>query len=234
MEAEQSRDPRDLFIAWTVKGKSFIDIGGLWGLLGEKVSVAHRHGATRKVMLDQIPLADPGWNLFHERMAALGVKDYDCVYADVLSVTINPFDVVHSAGILYHMPHPLQYIAKLRLLTRHHLILSSAIVPEHLQNDRGEIRLPSSGAMFVPALSQEEKTVLAEYFRQRAPKTQGLDKPPEALGITADCPFELTDTAPYWWVFTLPTVKSFCEVGGFRVLDESVLWQYGSCTLLCE
>ncbi len=234
MNDEPSSDPRDLFIARTVKGKSFIDIGGLWGLLGEKVSVAHRHGATRKVLLDHIPLSDPGWKLFHERMAELSVEDYECVCGDVLSVTINPFDVVHSAGILYHMSNPLQYVAKLRLMTRHHLILSSAIVPEYLQNDQGEIHLPYSGAMFVPGLNQEEKAVLAEYWRQRVPKTQGLSKAPEALGITEDCKFELTDAAPYWWIFTLSTVKSICEVCGFRVIDESILWKYGSCTLLCK
>lgn len=234
MNAAPSSDPRDLFVARTVKGKTFIDIGGLWGLLGEKVSVAHFHGATRKVLMDHIPLSDPGWQLFHERMAELGVEEYECICGDMLSVTINPFDVVHSAGILYHMANPLQYLAKLRLMTRHQLILSSAVVPEHLENEKGEIHLPSSGAMFVPALNREEKAVLAEYWRQRAPRTEGLSKPPQALGITEDCKFALTDAAPYWWLFTLPTVKSLCKVCGFRIIDERVLWNFGSCTLLCE
>ena len=38
------RDVRDTYIRQVVAGKSFADIGGLWGTVNEKVSVAHTHG----------------------------------------------------------------------------------------------------------------------------------------------------------------------------------------------
>ena len=39
------RDVRDTYISQVVAGKSFADVGGLWGTVNEKVSVAHAHGA---------------------------------------------------------------------------------------------------------------------------------------------------------------------------------------------
>ena len=40
-------DVRDTYISQVVAGKSFADVGGLWGTVNEKVSVAHTHGRMR-------------------------------------------------------------------------------------------------------------------------------------------------------------------------------------------
>ncbi|WP_407525533.1 hypothetical protein [Methylobacterium oryzisoli] len=45
-------DHRNDVIAKIVQGKSFAEVGGLWGLVNEKVSVAHDAGATDLCMID--------------------------------------------------------------------------------------------------------------------------------------------------------------------------------------
>ncbi len=47
-----SSDVRDTYIRWVVAGKSFVDVGGPWGTVNEKVSVAHTHGACGLTMID--------------------------------------------------------------------------------------------------------------------------------------------------------------------------------------
>jgi len=41
----KNTDPRDLYIAQVIAGKTFVDVGGLWGTVNEKVSVAYQAGA---------------------------------------------------------------------------------------------------------------------------------------------------------------------------------------------
>ena len=48
-------DPRDRFIHEVSKDKSFVDVGGLWGTVNERVSVAHAAGARELAMLDISP-----------------------------------------------------------------------------------------------------------------------------------------------------------------------------------
>ena len=49
------RDVRDTYIRQVVAGKSFADVGGLWGTVNEKVSVAHAYGARALTMIDVSP-----------------------------------------------------------------------------------------------------------------------------------------------------------------------------------
>ena len=66
-------DPRDAFIARVVRGKSFADVGGLWGTVNEKVSVAHAAGAASLAMVDISEWGDR-WNEFETRRRQLGAS----------------------------------------------------------------------------------------------------------------------------------------------------------------
>jgi hypothetical protein len=43
------------WIAASVQGKSFAEVGGLWGTVNERVTVAARCGAAETAMIDVIP-----------------------------------------------------------------------------------------------------------------------------------------------------------------------------------
>jgi hypothetical protein len=61
------------WVAESVQGKSFAEVGGLWGTVNERVTVAARAGAAETAMIDVIPPEDELWTLFRERAATFGV-----------------------------------------------------------------------------------------------------------------------------------------------------------------
>ena len=234
-----TQNKRDEYIRQLVPGKTFADVGGLWGVVEERISVAHRHGASELTLIDELPADSPAWQLFANRMKEHGVDNCRCLQADILTAVIGPFDVVHSAGVLYHLANPMEYLTKLRSITNQNLILASAVVPERIENRFGTMCVPTSGAVFVPALSETERSVLAEAWRTYSPKLtlMGTTDPNahEALGVTTTYDFRIGDNAPFWWLPTAAALRSMCEVSGFRVLEQSHPPGLINCTtLLCE
>ncbi|MEL6913994.1 MAG: hypothetical protein AAFP13_05800 [Pseudomonadota bacterium] len=103
-------DIRDKHIEALVRGKSFAEIGGLWGATAERISVAHEYGARSLMMIDILPPLNKWWGEFRKRMTEKGVEKYKTLSVDIMSSRCQPFQVTHSSGILYHCPNPLQYL----------------------------------------------------------------------------------------------------------------------------
>ena len=97
-------DVRDTYIGQVVAGKSFADVGGLWGTVNEKVSVAHTHGARALTMIDISPTDSDLWTLFEQRRRTLRLPTVECVSGDLLTLaqadSCPQFDVVHCSGVL--------------------------------------------------------------------------------------------------------------------------------------
>jgi hypothetical protein len=222
----KSTDPRDRFIGRVVGGCTFADVGGLWGGVNERASVAHRLGARSVAMIDLPDLGDGLWLSFRERMRELGVENYATLETDIAMFEpvdeTQIFDVVHSSGLLYHHPSPLVVLERLAAITRGHLILTSAVIPPHIENDVGRLEVPSSGVIFVPALSNGERQVLA------ASRDFGGGI---AFGLTHPCSFRLDDFGPWWWLPTPVSLAAMCEIAGYEVLEAANLGA-GFLTLL--
>lgn len=224
-------DLRDDYIARVVNGQSFADVGGLWGTVNERVSVAAGHGATSLAMIDISEPLHELWPLFRQRMESLGISDCQCIAADVcaLAASESPpvFGVVHCSGVLYHHPNPLVLLRSLRTITARHLILTSAITQEVIENDAGVYRLPPSGAIFVPALSQPEREVLRLYWHDHA----AVDA---CWGISHDVRWDVDELGPWWWLFTPRVMMKAAEVVGFRVVESGPTWNGDAHTVLLE
>ncbi|MBN2447275.1 MAG: methyltransferase domain-containing protein [Phycisphaerae bacterium] len=216
-------DLRDSYIARVVKGRSFADVGGLWGTTSEKVSVAHTQGAAAVTMIDMQAAGNEWWQRFDDRLRELNVPPCNCIAAEISEVSDVTFDVVHCSGVLYHHPNPLAVLLDLRRMTCEYLVLTSAITQEVIANEAGEYRLPSSGVMFVPALSEAERAVVARYW-----KSMGA----EAYGITIDVKYRPDEFAPWWWLPTATALRSMCETCGFAVEDADHTWNRNAYTLL--
>lgn len=104
-------DLRDEYISRVVVGKTFADAGGLWGTVNEKVSLAREHGAASLTMRDVTVKEGDLWKKFRARMDRLGIRNYECLSADIcdpqITDLVQPFDVVHCSGVLYHHPNPM-------------------------------------------------------------------------------------------------------------------------------
>lgn len=222
---EADTDNRNLFVARVVNGKSFADVGGLWGTVNEKVSVAHAHGAREVTMIDVTPSEGKLWTLFRERMGSLNIANYGEISADICQLRGVSFDVVHCSGVLYHHPNPYQIIMGLREITREYLVLNSAITQPRISNKYGEYTMPPSGVLLVPALSESERAIHAEYWR-----SFGV----ENLGITQPANFKLDDFGPWWWLPTAESMTAMCENCGFEVLDAGHFWSNNAYTLLLK
>jgi len=219
---EKILDARNKYLSQSVPGKTFAEVGGLWGTVNEKVSVAHKYGATALTMIDITEEGGDLWAAFDERMNKKSVSDYKCVIADICDYEGDTFDVVHCSGVLYHHPNPQILLAALRSITRETLILSSAVTQEKVKNKHGCYEIPPSGVLFVPALNDQERAILGEYWR-------GVGA--EAHGITEPAHYTPTAFGPWWWLPTKTSMAGMARAAGFEVIDESPIWSGNAHTL---
>lgn len=219
-------DPRDEFLQRVVDGKSFADIGGLWGTTQERVSVAHHLGATQLTMVDVLPPLNQWWKAFDQRMADMGLADRVVTLSgDILTLRAGPYDVTHSSGILYHMPNPMEYLAALFRLTREHCVLTSAVHPVEISNRLGTVRLSPGEAYFVPAMTPEHKAIYAEFY------TEGNDQVMLG-GINRETVFLPSNYVPWWWLLPPETIAAMCRATGFEVVAEAPNWAGKAHTFL--
>lgn len=222
-------DPRDAFIARVVKGQTFVDVGGLWGTINEKVSIASRHGASELTMSDICPLDYPLWADFDAHVKKRGVKHVGKLSGDIQKIAAQPnppqFDVVHCSGILYHLPNPLQLLIALRKLSRRYVIFSSAITPTRIRNHAGTLDVPQGGALFIPALSERERAIVRAHWW----KYCGAG----AIGVTTTVDkWDAEDFSPWWWLPTAECLRSMSESTGFVCLDDGPIGPTGHALLL--
>ena len=225
----EANDIRDRYIARVVKGKTFAEVGGLWGTVNEKVSVASKYGATSLTMIDVTPISEHFWQNFRDRMTSLNIANYHCISQDITQIKLaeigEPYDVVHCAGVLYHHPHPLQILVGLHQITREHLILTSAITQQVIENEWGRYEIPVSGVIFIPALEEAERAILTAYWQPYIYSSP-------IIGITEKAVFDINDFGPWWWLPTASALEAMCKVAGFKVLDKGLTWNNNALTLL--
>jgi 2-polyprenyl-3-methyl-5-hydroxy-6-metoxy-1,4-benzoquinol methylase len=217
-----SEDARDQWIKDLVPGKSFVDVGGLWGTVNEKVTVAAKVGAASTTMLDITSLDRPLWRAFYERCASLGVSGCQSISANIdelgLEKKVGQFDVVHCSGVLYHCPNPLHTLTQLARISRKYLILTSTVIPSTVSNSKGTITVPPGAALFVPYLSQDQMAILKEHWERGGVSS--------AIGITEQpSTWRIEDYAPWWWLFPVATVRQLIMAVGFDVLEDCPCWE---------
>lgn len=124
-------------------GRSFADIGCMWGVNGEYAFLAQRSGATRVVGVDVF-----GPTPEFEETRAREAPRVEFVLGDIVSEAtlerVGEVDVVLCAGVLYHHPSPFDLLVALRRICRETLILRTATIPE--------VRGLPHAAVFYPAL----------------------------------------------------------------------------------
>jgi hypothetical protein len=135
--------------------------------------------------------------------------------------------VVHCSGVIYHHPSPLALLLALRKVTSGHLVLTSAVQQEHIENQYGTYSMPPSGVLFVPALSATERLILGTYWKEKA----GVES---CLGITETVDWNANDFGPWWWLPTPKALAGMSESCGFEVLDQAPTWNGNASTLLLK
>jgi 2-polyprenyl-3-methyl-5-hydroxy-6-metoxy-1,4-benzoquinol methylase len=210
-----------------VKGKTFADVGGLWGTVNERVSVAEKSGASHATMIDIAKEKTDLWEKFSKRCNELNVNNYTCISADITNendlATLEKYDVVHCSGILYHLQDPMILLNNLHTITNEYLMLGSTTIPESIASI-------NNGAYFIPALNEEQKTFFKNYFRE-----QKID----AIGINWEQDFQWYNNRkpcfpPWWWLFTKSYVERLLMFCGFEIVESYESWPNKAHMFLCK
>ena len=195
--------------AWleqNVKGKSFVDVGGLWGPYWGAVE-AYDAGASRVTMID-VNDATP------EYIEAIGDRTIDFKRGDIhdprVLKAIGQRDVVLCSGVIYHCPNPLHTLECLRKITKGHLVLTCSAMLEESVN-------PPNATIFLPGLTSEQRHQLVK-------------DNPSVVGPGG----ALLDYEPdlgYWnwfFAFTPWSLKNMLTASGFSVQE---MREYSGLTL---
>ena len=178
-------------------GKSFADIGCMWGVNGEYAFIAEEAGATRVIGVDVFgPTPE-----FEEKQRARGSK-VEFVLGDISRaetlVRVGQVDVVFCAGVLYHHPSPFDLLVALRRICRETLILRTSTIPE--------VRGLPNAAVYFPMLDANGRGLWSL-------KRLGLL---HQAGISNE--FQPSEGYGNWfWGLTPSCLESLLKTAGFRV-----------------
>lgn len=220
-------DPRDEYIRRVVRNKSFVDIGGLSNVIHERVSIAAKAGAKSVCLID---VEDEQCNWWKELSVKLDAENIVCEFisADILQYQPCQYDVVHSSGVIYHLPKPMEYLLQLRKITKEYCILTSTTVSRCMETESGRLELPESCVLFVPALTGQEQNIVKEWFL-RAGRGDVTEREEDCGGWN-----NIENYYPNWFFPTVSAFKKMACCAGFEIVDERAVEpnDYSYCLLL--
>ncbi len=189
------------YVRQHVPGRSFVDVGCMWGVNGAYTFAAEDAGASSAIGVDVFG-PTPEFEAERERRGS-GVR---FVLGDVTDprvvAEVGEVDVVFCAGVLYHHPSPFDLLVALRRMCRTLLVLRTSTIPE-------VPGLPNA-AVYWPMLSEEAR-------RTWDLSRLGLSG---QVGITT--PFDPAEGYGNWfWGMSPSCVRSLLETAGFRVVHRA-------------
>jgi len=190
-------------------GKSFADIGCLWGVHGFYSFFAEEHGATSVAAVDVYPASEE-----FERERARRRSKIDFIQGDINRQEtidrIGPRDVVFCSGLLYHVPNPVHTLSRLRLICNEVLILGSQTIPE--------FPVARNVAVFYPYLDAGQ--------RQLWDVSDGAGR-----GYGLARPYDVSQGYGNWfWGFTPSCLDAMLRCAGFEVIEgDAYVTPFDSC-----
>jgi hypothetical protein len=178
-------------------GKSFADVGCLWGVDGEYAFFAEESGATQVKAVDVFgPTPE-----FEEKKTRRRSR-VEFILGDITSQRtihrIGVVDVVFCAGVLYHHPSPFDLLVALRRICRQTLILRSSTIPE--------VRGLKNVAVFWPMMDERSRDLWS--LRSLGVQHQAGISDEFRPGI---------GYGNWFWGLTPSCLESLLETAGFRV-----------------
>lgn len=235
----EAKDRLDEWIADIVPGRSFIDIGGIGEFAtNERCTFALNAGASRSAMADFEPYGHHLWEHYLQELRGAGiggVETFERANLDdpELADRLGRWDVVHSTGILYHVPNPAHTILNVKRLVRKYLILNTVVLPHRIENLHGSFELPQAGVALFAALGGTERRVLRHYYEETLKVPIDVVAPQRAPG--AMMPYMLGSQPsyyPWWWIFTPHSFEALLGTLDMKVLDRDTWRDHVHAVLL--
>jgi hypothetical protein len=190
--------PREDLVGGLAAGRTFADIGCMWGVDGAIAFAAEAAGASEVVGLDVMAATERFEHEHARRRSRVRFVQGD-VHDSAALRAVGVHDVVWCSGLIYHAPHPLITLGRLREITGEMLILASETFPE----------IPGipQACVFLPGLPERTRRLFA--------RIRGGTQ----LGLTA--PWEPDRGYANWfWGFTPTCLAAMVRARGFDVLEQ--------------
>jgi 2-polyprenyl-3-methyl-5-hydroxy-6-metoxy-1,4-benzoquinol methylase len=194
------RPPRDELVAAHVRGKTFADIGCMWSVDGAIAFAAEAAGATAVTGVDLMPPTAEFQRRHAERGSLVRFVQGDLHEHDTIAV-VGVHDVVWCSGVVYHAPHPLLTLQRLRELTGELLILASETIPE--------VPGVRQACVFLPGLPPRDR---AAYMTARS----GADVHGVSTAFDPDRGY-----GNWYWGLSSSALAAMCEASGLLPIEIS-------------
>jgi SAM-dependent methyltransferase len=188
---------RERLVARLAPGRTFVDVGGMWGVHGAIALAAAAASASRVTLVDVMPATE---ELAAERRRAEVEFVHGDIHDDAVLERVGRHHVVWCTGVIYHVPDPLRLLASLRRLTADVLVLGSETLPE----------LPGlrQACVFYPYVDAGQRLAHAS---ARPGRQLGLSEP-----FRADAGY-----GNWFWGISPSALEAMVKAAGFELLDCS-------------
>jgi Methyltransferase domain len=200
------------FIKKYVDGKSFSDIGCMWGINGEFSFIAEKAGAVAVKGVDVFGPTDEFNRIKEDNNSKVEFILGDITDPKVIE-KVGTSDVVLCAGVLYHHPSPFDLLVALRRVTKEILILRTSTIPE--------VKGLPNAAVYFPFLNENDRQLWIL-------KSLGVGF---QVGITEA--FNAEEGYGNWfWGLTPSCLSSLVQTAGFKILEKYT--EAFAQTFICE
>jgi hypothetical protein len=191
--------PREALVRLYAPGRTFADIGCMWGVNGRIAFEAEASGATAVTGLD-VMTATAEYEAEHARRDSKMRFVHGDVHDPAAISTVGPHQVVWCSGVLYHSPHPLLVLERLREITEEVLILATETIPE--------VPGVAQACVFLPALPAKDRQI-----------HQAARPGSTALGVSnAFDPGQ--SYGAWWWGISRSAVRGMLDASGFETVEQ--------------
>ena len=210
-----------------VQNKTFADVGGLWNTINEKVTVASSAGAREVTMIDLMYDKSHWWDKFDEKCKTVNVVCDNKISMDVddldLLERVGTFDVVHSAGVLYHCPNPIHTLNQFYSITNEYFILGTTRIPSNFDDIRFPMDVPSGGILLSEVLSEKQKQICMEFYGLNKSDIFYDGRKDEMTQYNKD--MTKRQTNPWWYFFTDEYIEYILKICGINILKKEYYWK---------
>jgi SAM-dependent methyltransferase len=181
-------------------GRSFVDVGCMWGVNGRYTFLAEEVGATAVKGVDVFGPTPEFEEARAERKSSVEFILGDISQADTIA-RVGVCDVVFCSGVLYHHPSPFDLLVALRRICGSRLVLRTATIPE--------VRGLVNAAVYWPMLPPDQRKL---WTLDRTHGTQ--------VGLSVEYAPE-EGYGNWFWGLTPSCVRSLLETAGFRIVEQA-------------
>jgi hypothetical protein len=222
METDMTKDYRDEWITRIAPGKSFVDVGGLWGLVNEKISPAYAAGATHLCMVDIWEPESEWWQKFRQHCTAKGIGPVSEVVSSIdnpgICARVGKHDIVHCSGVIYHCPNPFLTVRSLMSLATDIILLATAVMPPVIENEFGRIKFSSESAVCVPLITEENRKIVDIYMTDNyGGGAYGVNAPVSSWYFDDGAP----NYGPWWWLWSADYVAKMLTTCGLEIIEST-------------